>query len=171
MQYTILQGLMNVSSANEKKALADLFKYDARAENTTALTSANLVINGAGNAACKVGGTDFYCIVRGIVVKISAGTVMPALTGINFTTGQFVIVCFFVDASGNVTVSGGKPGANLASMQWPDFPLGKACIGFLIITYAGTFTGGTTPLDTATTVYFSNPNAFDPTFIYGDGTT
>jgi hypothetical protein len=37
----------------------------------------------------------------------------------------------------------------------------------LIITYASAFTGGTTPLDTATTVYVSPMSGFDPTALTG----
>ena len=42
----------------------------------------------------------------------------------------------------------------------------KALIGFLLITHSSTFTGGTTALDTATTVYVSPIGAFDPTILY-----
>ena len=127
------------------------------------LTSAGLVIHGAGSALAKTGASDFYASVQGDLVKIASGTDMPALTGINISAGSFNVAVFFVDTAGTVTVAGGTQGATLAAVNWPQFPEGKALVGFLIITYASAFTGGTTPLDAATTVYVSPLGPFDPT--------
>jgi len=41
-------------------------------------------------------------------------------------------------------------------------PEKKAIVGYLMITYASAFTGNTTALDTATTLYISPVGAFDP---------
>lgn len=128
------------------------------------LTSAGLVIHGASSLVAKTGAADFYASVQGILVKIAAATDMPALTGVNTTTaGNFTVACFFVDSAGVVTVAGGGQGATLGAVTWPQFPLGKALVGFLIITNASTFTGGTTALDAGTTVYVSPLGPFDPT--------
>jgi hypothetical protein len=133
--------------------------------SSQALNSAGLVINAGGAAFPKIGAADFYAVAQGILVKIAAGTAMPALTGITALAGGFVLACFFVDSAGVVTVAGGAPAATLGGAGWPQFPRGKALVGFLAITNAGAFVGGTTALDTATTVYFSPPGAFDPTVL------
>jgi hypothetical protein len=41
-------------------------------------------------------------------------------------------------------------------------PEGKALVGYLIVTHASAFTGGTTALDAATTNYVSPVGPFDP---------
>ena len=129
------------------------------------LTSAGLVISAGGSTLAKTGAAAFYCTASGVLVTIAAATNMPALTGINFTANQFTVACFFVDSAGTRTVVGGTPGASLAAVKWPQFPAGKSLIGLLIITHSATFTGGTTALDTATTVYVSPLGSFDPTVL------
>ena len=134
--------------------------------SSQALTSAGLVINAGGAAFPKIGATDFYASVAGILVKIVAGTAMPALTGITAPAGGFNVACFFVDSAGTVTVAGGTPAATLGGVVFPQSPKNKALIGFLIITNAGAFTGGTTALDGGTTVYVSPvAGPFDPTVL------
>jgi hypothetical protein len=155
-----MQGLANPKDAyflqRILNALADRY-------SSQPLNSAGLVINAGGALIAKTGAADFYATAGGVLVKITAGTAMPALTGINTAAGGFNVACFFVDGAGTVTVAGGTPAATLAGVGWPQFPVGKALIGFLIITGAGAFTGGTTALDTATTVYISPTGPFDPT--------
>lgn len=130
------------------------------------LSTAGLVISSGGATTAKIGGSDFYAVAGGVPVTIPAATVMPALTGINMSAGQFNVVCFFVDSAAVVTAAGGAPGANLGAVKWPQFPKNKSLVGMLIITYASAFTGGSTPLDTATTVYLSPAlGAFDPTVL------
>ncbi len=90
---------------------------------------------------------------------------MPSLTGINITAANFNVVCYFIDAAAVVTVAAGTQGATLGAVVWPQFPKNKALVGFLIITYASAFTGGTTALDTATTVYANPLGSFDPTVL------
>jgi hypothetical protein len=128
------------------------------------LTSAGLVVSGTGTGiTAKIGATDFYALVTGKLVKIAAGTDMPALTNINVDAGLFNVACFYVDVGGTVTAVGGLQGATLGAVTFPQPPMNKALIGFLIITYASAFVGGTTPLATATTVYISPLGAFDAT--------
>ena len=129
------------------------------------LNSAGLVISGGGLAVAKIGAADFYASVKGSLVKIAAGTAMPALTGIVITAGNFNVVCFYVDGAGTVTAAAGTQAATLGGVVFPMPPAGQALVGFLIITYASTFTGGTTPLDTATTVYISPAGPFDATVL------
>jgi hypothetical protein len=129
------------------------------------LTSAGLVISTGGATVAKIGAADFYASVQGKLVKVAAGTAMPALTGIGIPAGQYGVALFFVDSGGNVTVAQGTPGATLGAVAFPQLTKEQALIGFLIITYASAFVGGTTPLDTATTVYVSPLGAFDPTVL------
>lgn len=131
------------------------------------LTSAGLTIKSGGSTLAKTGATDFYAVAKGVLVKIAASTDMPALTGINITATKFNVVCFFIDSAGVVMAAAGTQGVALGNVVFPQFPLNKALVGFLIITYSGTFTGGTTPLDTATTVYVNPLGAFDATILTG----
>lgn len=157
-----LQGLANVQDAYTlQRILAPLVdRYSSQP-----LTSAGLVINAGGAAFAKIGAADFYASVTGIPVKIAAATAMPALTGINITAAFFNVACFFVDSAGVVTVAGGTQAATLGGVIFPQFPAKKALVGFLILTGAGAFTGGTTALDAGTTVYASPLGPFDPTVL------
>lgn len=131
------------------------------------LTSAGLVIHGSASAKAKTGSADFYASVKGTLVKIAASTDMPALTGCNAAAGAFNVACFYVDAAGTVTMLPGNQAATLGAVTFPEPPLNKALVGFLIITDASAFTGGTTALDAATTVYVSPLAGFDPTALTG----
>jgi hypothetical protein len=133
--------------------------------SSQALTSAGLVINAGGAAFPKIGGADFYAVAGGTLVKVAAGTALPALTGIGIAAGAFNVAAYYVDSAGVLTVLPGTPGATLGAVLFPQPPAKKALIGFLIITYASPFVGGTTPLDTATTVYVSPLGAVDPTVL------
>lgn len=131
------------------------------------LNTAGLAIKAGGSTLAKTGATDFYATANGKLVKIAASTDMPALTGITITAAYFNVVCFIVDSAGTVTAQAGTQGSTLALVVFPQLPKNKALVGFLIITYASTFTGGTTALDTATTVYISPLGAFDATILTG----
>lgn len=158
----ILQGLANVMDANFiAKILGPLVdRYSSQA-----LNSAGLVINGAGATFPKIGATDFYAVAGGVPVKVPAGTAMPALTGITITAAWFNVVCFYVDSAAALTVVPGTQGATVGAVVFPQPPQKKALVGFLLITNASTFTGGTTALDAATTVYFNPVGALDPTVL------
>ena len=132
--------------------------------STQPLVSAGLVISSTTTLA-KIGAVDFYASVKGILVKIAAGTDMPALTGLNITAGSYNVICFFVDSAGAVTVAMGTEGTTLAKVVFPPFTENKALIGFLSIYYASTFTGGSTALNTATTAYISPVGPFDPSVL------
>ena len=45
-------------------------------------------------------------------------------------------------------------------------PVNVALVGILVITHSATFTGGTTALDVATTVYLSPIGSVDPSLIF-----
>lgn len=162
---TMTRYLAGVKEISWKHALRRIFEPMVDRFSSQPLNSAGLVIHGSASALAKTGAADFYASVTGVLVKIAAATDMPALTGINMLAGNFNVVCFFVDAAGVVTVAGGTQGATLGAVVFPQFPKNKALVGFLIITYASAFTGGTTALDTATTVYVSPLGALDPTVL------
>ena len=125
------------------------------------LSSAGLVIKAGGGVLAKIGATAFVGIANGIPVSIAASTDMPALSGV-ITATYFNVFCFFVDSASVVTSAMGTEATTLAGVKFPAFPLGKCLVGFLIVTYASTFTGNSTALDTATTLYVSPTGPFDP---------
>lgn len=132
--------------------------------SSQATSTAGLVITAtSGKKVPKIGAVAFAGVANGVPVAIAAGTDMPALVG-NITAGSYAIYCFFIDSASTVTVAKGAEGTTLAKARFPQFPEGKALVGYIIVTYASAFTADTTALDTATTVYVSPVGAFDPTF-------
>lgn len=162
MQDTMTRFLAGLHDKRDAFNLRRILRTLVDRYSSQPLTSAGLVISSGGATTAKIGASDFYACVQGTLVKIAAATAMPALTGINNTAAFFNVVCFYVDSGGTVTALGGTQAATLGAVVFPEPPTGKALVGFLIITYASAFTGGTTPLDTATTVYVSPLGAFDP---------
>jgi hypothetical protein len=153
MENTFLQHLALISAGRDRQALQPIAEAIARGFNTQAITTAGLVIK-------------FYATVGGRLVTIAGSTDMPALTGLTITASSFNVACFFIDAASVVTVRFGTEGTAIGRVKFPDFPMNRALVGFLLITHGATFTGGTTALDTATTVYVSPTGAFDPTILY-----
>lgn len=146
------------TSWNLRKILLDLVD----GFSTQPTSSAGLAITSGGATTASIGSTAFQGIAQGVPVTIAASTVMPALVG-SITAASFNIFCFFIDSASVVTVAMGTEGTTLAKVKFPIFPDGKALVGYLIVTYASAFTGGTTPLDTATTNYVSPTGPMDPT--------
>ncbi len=159
---TLTRYLESLKNLRTSKALRGPLETLVDRYSSQPLTSAGLVIKAGGSTLAKTGAADFYAIASGVLVKVAASTDMPALTNINFGAGNFQVACFFIDSAGTVTAAGGTQGATLGAVLFPPVPRGKALVGFLIITYASAFTGGTTALDTATTVYVSPLGPFDP---------
>jgi hypothetical protein len=162
---TISRYLAGVSDAQTARALRYTTRPIADRLSSQAITSAGLVIKAGTSTLAKTGASDFYATVQGKLVTIAAGTDMPALTGISITATKYNVVCFFIDSASTVTVAAGTQGATIAAVAWPPFPEGKALVGVLLITHSSTFTGGTTALDTATTVYISLTGPFDPSIL------
>lgn len=167
MYGTVKQQINTIDCVSDRLALLSVLSALADRLSSQATTSAGLVISAGGATTAKTGSTPFSGVANGAPVAIAASTAMPALTGINTAAGQYVIASFFIDSASNLTVLGGNPGATLAQATFPQTPVGKALVGYLVIYYASAFTGGTTPLDTATTVYVSPVGAFDPTILIG----
>ena len=162
---TITRYLEGITNVLDRGAMRNIVTPMADKFSSRNLNQAGLVISAGGAATAKIGATDFYAVANGVIVKIAASTTLPALTGLNISAGAFNIFCFFVDQGGTVTVLMGTEGATLGAIKWPQFPQGKALIGEMIVTYASAFTGGTTALDTATTVYLTSVGGMDPTIL------
>ena len=158
------QQLAGVASQSDQKALLPLLNALADRMSSQATSTAGLVIKAGGGVLAKIGSVAFAGVASGVPVAIAAATDMPALTG-TITANKFNVYCFFIDSASVVTVAQGTEGATLAAVKFPPFPVGKALVGYLVITYASTFTGNSTALDTATTVYVSPVGAFDPTIL------
>jgi len=164
MKNTIRQYLKGVAGEISRRNLEFILRPIADRQSSVVVASANLVIKAGGSALAKTGSTATVAFVQGVPVSIAAATDMPALVG-TVTANSFNFFAFFVDKAGTKTVAMGIEGTALALAKFPPIPEGKACIGFLIVTHSSTFTGGTTPLDTATTIYCSPTGAFDPTIL------
>lgn len=164
---TINRYLDGIAANKDQRSVQFIVEPIGDRMSSQPLNTAGLAIKTGGSVLAKTGATDFYAVANGVLVKIAASTDMPSLTGIVITATKFNVVCFFIDSAGVVTVGAGTQGAALGNVVFPQFPKNKALVGFLIITYSGTFTGGTTALDTATTVYVNPLGAFDPTILTG----
>lgn len=162
MQDTVQNYLDGVQSETTRRAVRVPMKAIADRLSCQATSSAGLVITAtSGKKVPKVGSVAFAGVVQGVPVAIAAGTDMPALSG-SITAGYYNVFCFFIDRASTVTSAMGIEGATLAAVKFPPFPEGKALVGYIVVTYASAFTGNTTALDTATTVYVSPVGAFDP---------
>lgn len=162
MQDTITSTLTGIPGGLTRDNISKALGPVAERMSCQMYSNSTLVIKAGGSALAKTGADISYGVVNGKPVIISAGTDMPALTGLNIGAGKFNLVCFFVDQAGTLSVLMGTEGATAGAARFPNFPSGKTLVGFLSITYASAFVGGTTALDTATTLYFSPVGAFDP---------
>jgi len=156
--------LSSVDSPSDQVPLRALFLPIVDRMSCQVHSTAGLVISGAAAATAKIGAADCQYIVQGYSRVITAATVMPALVG-TITAASFNVFCFFADSAGTVTSAMGTEGTTRALLKFPPFPQGKTLVGYLVVTYASTFTGGTTALDTATTVYVSPLGSFDPSVL------
>ena len=164
MQATISQYLAGMANESARFSLTPILRAIGDRMSSQATSTAGLVISSTTTKA-KIGATELAGIANGIPVAIAAGTDMPALVG-SITAGSYNVFCFFIDSASTVTVAMGKEGTTLAKVKFPTFPEGKALVGYLVVTYASAFVGGTTALSTATTVYVSPVGAVNPNIIY-----
>lgn len=164
MLNTTTQSLGGVSNESTRTALSPLLTALADRLSSQATASAGLVISTTTTRA-KTGATPFYGIAQGTSVTIAAGVDMPVLTGFNISANAFNIIAFYIDRASVVTAAMGIEGTTLAKAVFPQTPQGKAMVGYLIITHSAAFTGGTTALSTATTVYVSPLGAIDATVL------
>lgn len=161
MDASVSQFLAGVPGDRLQNALRRIFFPIADRMSSQATSSAGLLIKAGGGVLAKTGSVAFQGVANGVPVTIAASTDMPALVG-TITAASFNVFCFFIDSASVVTVAMGIEGTTLAKVKFPPFPQGKCLVGYLIVTYASTFTGNSTALDTATTNYVSPVGAFDP---------
>lgn len=166
MQDTLLRNLAAVTNQSDKAALRPILMALVDRFSSQATSTAGLVIKAGSSALAKTGAVAFAGTANGYPVAIAASTDMPALVG-SITAASYNVFCFFIDSASVVTAAMGTEATTLANVKFPIFPQGKALVGYLVVTYASTFVGGTTALDTATTVYVSPVGAFDPTILIG----
>jgi hypothetical protein len=170
MQDTIRQHLAALGDTRERLALNAILSAIGDRLSTQSLNSAGLAIKAGSSAVVKLGATDYYASVKGMLVLKAASTDMAALVG-TVTADLFNVYCFFIDSAGTLTTAMGTEGATLAAVKFPVVPENKAMIGLVIINPTGTgnFVGGTTALDDGTVVpnavYINTVGAFDPSVI------
>lgn len=133
----------------------NVIKLQTSAQVNMALSSGGLAIKAAASPTVKTVNT-VYAFIDGQLVSKAAGD-MPALVG-TVAANTFNVWCFLMDSAGALTAVQGTEGATAAAVQFPAIPAGKVMIGFILVTHSALFTGGTTALDTATTVYVNTPN-------------
>ena len=133
-------------------------------------TTAGLVIKAGASPIVKTGGAIWYGTVQGVPRSIAAATDMAALVG-SVSNATFNVFAFFVDVAGVLTSVMGTAGATYPAVKFPDVPLGKTMLGYIIVNPTGTgpFVGGTTALDDATVapgvIYVNTLGAVDPTVL------
>ena len=168
----IINYLARISDGGEQVALSAIFQNTTSRHSTQAVSSAGLVIKAGASTLAKTGAAATVLTVNGRIVRIAAATDQPALTGLTVPNAAFNVAVFFVDGAGVGSVAFGVAAASIGGVTFPDFPLAKTLVGFLIInpTGTGSFVGGTTALDDATVVpnvvYVSPTGAFDPTLVF-----
>lgn len=169
MKDTISRYMGALASSGDKQILTTVVKAIADRMSSQTLGSAGLVIKAGASALVKAG-SAFYALANGVLVTKAANTDMAALSG-TVTNAKFNVFCFYVDSAGTLTSQMGTEGATLAKVVFPEPPVGKAMIGFVVINPTGTgnFVGGTTALDDATVVpnaaYVNTLGAIDPTIL------
>lgn len=167
---TITRFLQGIPSVTERAALQRILSALGDRLSSQSLNSAGLAIKAGGSAIVKTGASAYYAVAQGDLVTKGAATDMPALVG-TVTNAKFNVFCFYIDSGGTLTSQMGTEGATLASVVWPETPVGKAQLGFIVVNPTGTgnFVGGTTALDDATVVpnvaYVNTQGAFDPTVL------
>ena len=157
---TVTQQLNALGQANVEAALKPALFAVADRLSSQIFNTGGLAIKAGGGVLVKTVNT-VYALADGKYVALSAAD-MPALTGLNITAGYYNCAVFYVDSAGTTSVQFGREASTAAGVTFPQTPQGKAIIGFVMITYASAFTGNTTALDTATTVYVNTMGALDP---------
>lgn len=168
---TIRRYLNTISEVRHRAAISAVVEPIGDRISTQTLTSAGLTIKTEEDPTVKAA-SAFYAFVQGKLVTKTADTDMAALAG-TVTADAFNVYAFFIDGAGTLTTAMGVEATTLANVVFPPIPVGKACVGFVIINPTGTgnFVGGTTDLDDATVVpnavYVNTIGAFDPTVLVG----
>ena len=169
---TLVRWLEGLSDVRDKGFIQACFSPLFDRQTSLCISSAGLDIKAGGSALVKSGASATLLLANGRLQSIASATDMAALAG-TVAADAFNVYCFFCDGGGTLTTLMGTAGASLAAVKFPQLPLGKAMIGFVIINPTGTgdFVGGTTPLDDATVVpnavYVNAQAGFDPNCLTG----
>jgi hypothetical protein len=155
MAGTTTTGRLNTTPGSSEHDVAVQFNKLVLDHNSVCLMAPAPVIKAGGGVLAKTGATATIAIVGGVMINIAASTDLGALTGINITAANFRIVLWGADAAGATTAFAGTEGTTLALATMPTVTAGQTVVAGAYITHSGAFTGNTTALDTATTVYFS----------------
>lgn len=161
---TLTRFLQGVRDVLTRENLRSILTPMVDRTSTQMMTSAGLVIKSGGSTLAKSGASDVYAVVQGKLVKLASGTDMSVLAGV-ITAASFNVFVFSMDSAGVITTAMGTESTTVGGVVFPPLPQGKVTVGFLIVTHSGTFTGGTTALDTATTVYVNVVGDFDPSVL------
>jgi hypothetical protein len=134
-------------------------------EGNRSLSSANLAIKAGGSVLAKTTTASVH-IVQGVPVSIAADTDMPALTGMAVNGGDNGLATFYVDRAGALSVVITPSVLQGAALVFPATPENRTCIGYIRVSRtSGTFTGGATALDAAsTTTTYASPVDPEPGF-------
>ena len=167
---TVTRYLAGLASSSDRSALRAVLAPMADRYASQSLSSAGLVIKAAASALVKTGASAYHAVAQGVLVTKAAATDMAALVG-TVTNARFNVYCFYIDSAGVLTSQMGTEGTTLALVKFPDTPVGKAQLGFIIVNPTGTgnFVGGTTALDDVTVVpnvaFINTLSQFDPTVL------
>ena len=164
---TMIRYLEGVHPSNGRHNLREIMTPPIDRLSSQPVTTAGLLI-GAGNLTAQIGAADCIALAAGTLVKITAGTLMPPLTGCNVPAANFNVACFYVNRAGVLTMAPGIAATTLAAVKFPAPRKNEALLGFLIINPIGFFQGGTASLTLAVTVnYVSLLGGCDPTALTG----
>lgn len=167
----LIQRINQVKDRSDSRHLFLILEGIYESLRSQFVVSAGLRI-GATTSLVRSAATDAYATVQGTLIKLTAGTNMPALVG-TVANGTFNVFVFTIDRAGNLYTQMGTAGASLGAVKWPEIDHKRALVGFVIINPTGTgnFVGGTTALSDATVapnaVYVSPIGAFNPTAAVG----
>ena len=165
MNDTLTRYLAGIASERDRAALRAVLAPVMDRMSCQSHSSAGLEITAGGGTTAQIGSTStWHGVVQGVSRTIAAGTDMPALSG-TITADSFNVFCFYIDRDGTRTAEMGTEGTTRALLKFPVPPEGKTMIGYIVVTHSATFTGGTTALDTATTLYVNVLGAFDPSVL------
>ena len=160
---TITRYLAGVAGGADRKALNTILTAIGTRLSSKSLSAGGLQIKAGGSAVAKTVNTVYF-VVGGKHYSLAAGDI-TLTTANNISLGKYNVVCIFVNAAGTITPTNGIEAATAAAVTFPETPAGSVMIGYILITYASAFVGGTTVLDTATSVYVDVSGAFDPTIL------
>lgn len=158
---TITRYLAGMAAVPDRQAVLDVVGPIGQRLSSLAVQSAGLEITGGSGTTAQIGsGSTFKGFVQKKFVTVAAGTDMPALVG-TITANSFNYFQFTIDADETVSVAMGIESTTDGGARAPVIPVDETLIGLILVTHSSTFTGGSTALDAATTIYMSPVGAID----------